>query len=281
MHVACTLRSGGLFSLLVVLLLTFCRASFASPADNKQCAQAHVEAQKLMRSGALKKARDQLKVCGRDECIAPVRKDCTAWLDEAQSGIASIVVEAKGPDGQETFDVKLSIGGELIMNRLDLRAIELDPGTYKLQFEREGSTPIEREVVVRQGQKNKVVEISFAKSATSGTSSPSSSSPQPSSSSSSDAIQPKPNKSIAPWIVGGAGVALAATGGVFWFLSESSRSDLVAANCSPRCDSGDVDGIKTQRLIGDVLMGVGAVAIGAAIVWLVFDGGRSAPSSRR
>lgn len=227
--------------------------SRADGTERKECADAYAQAQESMRSSALRKARDQLKVCARDACLPLIRKDCVAWLDEVNAGIPSVVVVAKDPDGKETFDVRVSVDGEEVASKLDVKALELDPGTFKMRFEHAGWSPIEREVVVRQGQKNKLVDADFGAASASASSK---------------------RRTLIPWIVGGVGVGLAAGGAFFWLSAESSRSDL-EGTCSPHCAQGDVDSVKTRRLVGDVLFGAGIVAIGAAAVWLLVDPMRS------
>jgi hypothetical protein len=249
----------------LALVTTPCRAE---TAERKECAQAYAEAQKSMRATALRRARDQLKVCARDACLPLVRKDCVAWLDEVNAGIPSIVIEAKGPDGKETFDVRVSLNDEEVAPRLDVKAIDLDPGTFTMRFERAGSTPIEKEVVLRQGQKNKLVEVSFAPASPNGRTTGSDKS----------AVARPQLAAFLPWILGGLGVALAGGGTFFWLTAESNRTDL-QGSCSPRCDPGKVDDIGTQRLVGDVLFGAGIVAIGAAAVWLLTEPSRPKGSS--
>jgi len=258
-----------LFTLFLALLVITCSVCAAPPAlaGKKECAQAYVEAQKLKKSGALKQARGQLEICGREECLTAVKKDCIAWLDEVSSSLPSIVVSAKGPDGKETFDVKLSVDGEVVAEKLDVKAIEIDPGTHKLVFEYAGKEPIEQEVILREGQKNKTVEVSFASEK------PPAAAPAP--------VGDDPNVDpvdqtkepggkkipVISWVLGGVGVVALAGAGYFWLSGESKKSSL--DDCKPNCKQSDVDSVKQKRLIGDIALGVGVVAIGAAVYFAV------------
>ena len=250
------------FSTFIVAL----HVSTPAMADKKACAQAHAEAQRSIRATTLLRARDQLTTCSRDECMTAIRKDCVAWLGEVNAAIPSIVVEAKGADGKETFDVRVSASDVVIAEKLSIKAIEFDPGTYALRFEHAGAT-VEKEIVLRPGKKNKTVEVSFEKSPIASTA------PAPSGRErdASHAPAQQGTKSPVPWILGGVGVALVGVGGFFWLSAEGSRSDLESSNCAPNCDRGAVDDIKTQRLVGDILAIGGVVAIGAAVIWLVMD----------
>jgi hypothetical protein len=247
-------------------LATFLYGAGAN-AGKKECASAYVEAQRLMRGGQPKKARDQLDVCAREDCLPAVRKDCIAWLDQVNGNIPSIVTQAKGPDGKDTVDVKLAIDGEPVAERLDVRAIELEPGAHKVRFEMAGQEPIEQEVLLRQGERNRVVAVTFAaKPGGDGASPPARATPAaPAAAATAD----KPPSRLTPIVFGGIAVAALAGAGVFWFNAESNRSDLENAHCAPGCSGDDVAAIKRDRIVGDILLGVGVVAAGVAVYFLV------------
>lgn len=284
MHVKRTLLVTAVVGGLALSMST--RAEADKATDKKECAAAYSGAQKSMRATNLRTAREQLGVCSRDVCLAAIRKDCVGWLDEVNASLPSIVIEAKGPDGKETLDVKVSLltpsaastptppTPEVLTTKLDVKAIELDPGTFILRFEREGSAPIEKEVVLRQGQKNKLIEVSWAQPAAA---TPDKKDEKVAIGKPGDKADGGPKqKSVLPYVIGGLGVALAAGGAFFWLKSESQRSDL-ESSCAPRCETGQADDIKTQRLVGDILAGVGVLAIGAAVVLVVTDMSSSSP----
>jgi hypothetical protein len=269
------------------LAMFSCFVPVRARADMKECAQAHAEAQRSMRSGGLRAAREQLKSCARDACITPIRKDCVAWLDEVTSGIPSIVVDAKDPDGKETFDVTVKIGETVVVRKLDVRPIELDPGTFHLRFERVGSPAVEKDVVLREGQRNKVVSVTFTSPGSAPAVAPTSAGAHlnaPAGPPSAPQTPAEPgatkSRSVLPWITVGLGGALAGAGSVFWLMGESDRSDLETRRCTPNCDQGSVDAIKSKRLVGDILVGAGVVAIGAGVIWLVKGHGTSARAAR-
>ena len=253
----------------VSMALALGLASGSSAAQTKkECASAYVEAQKLKQGGAFKKAREQLIVCSKKDCLAAARKDCLAWLDEVNASIPSIVVEAKDPSGQDTFDVKVSIGGEVLVDKLSVNAIELDPGTHTLVFEYPGADPIEREVVLRQGQKNTAVSVSFAPDAPA-------EEPEPAATESAeveaDLVPTEPSSDGPPviaYVLGGVGVVALGAAGYFWLSASSAESDLEDSGCEPNCADDDVDSIEQKRLFGDIALGVGVVSLGVAAYFL-------------
>lgn len=73
---------------------------------------------------------------------------------------------------------------------------------------------------------------------------------------------------LAPILVGAGGLAVAAAGGVLLGLSLNGASD-VESSCSPSCAPSKWEGYRTEQRVGDVLIGVGAVAVVAAVVWIL------------
>lgn len=245
--------------------LLICVALPASAQSKKECADAYVKAQQLKRDGALLEAREQLIVCAKDGCMSAVKKDCLSWLDEVNSGIPSIVVAAKGPDGAETLDVKVSIGDRVLTEKIDEKGIEVDPGTHTFTFEMEGQKPIERELIVRAGEKNKLVEIRFGDAEAKPVGEvPAGEDPFAAEVTGDDLTKSDGGPPVAAYVLGGVG-ALALVGtAVFWLGSESQKSELEDQGCAPACSQDDVDSIKQKRLFGDIALGVGVVSIGAA-----------------
>jgi hypothetical protein len=249
-------------ALSALVALALASASGTSVAGKKECAAAYVQAQQLKKEGSFKKAREQLIECSKNECLAAARKDCLAWLDEVNASIPSIVVAAKDPKGNDTFDVRVSDNDEVIAEKLDVNAIELDPGTHKLRFEYAG-VEIEREVVLRQGEKNKAIEVSFAKDE------PAKPVPAVDTGDDATADEPPPETAsegppVLAYVLGGVGVVALAGAGFFWLSASSEEKDLEDSGCEPTCSDGDVDPIEQKRLFGDIALGVGIVAIGAA-----------------
>jgi len=72
------------------------------------------------------------------------------------------------------------------------------------------------------------------------------------------------NNSAAPWVVGGLGVALLVTGGVFTYLSQSSFSDTVK-----QYDSGKEGNGKDQALVAGFCYGAGAASVVTAAILLL------------
>ena len=104
-------------------------------------------------------ARTKLEICGSPQCAEQERAQCVGWLQEVVESLPSIVVRAKGPDGIDTLEVRVLHGDAVIAERLTVRGIPLDPGEYTLRFEHEGASHVEKTVLLREGEKNALIEI--------------------------------------------------------------------------------------------------------------------------
>ncbi|MBX3131663.1 MAG: hypothetical protein KF718_33410 [Polyangiaceae bacterium] len=257
-----------------VVLLAAIAFSASASANKKECADAYVAAQKHKKAGALLDAREQLIVCAREQCMVAVKKECLQWLDEVNLAIPSLVVVAKDAAGKETLDVVVKLGDRVLADRIDTRGIELDPGTHELTFELEGEEPISVEVILRAGERNKVVEVSFAKAASSVTTDPTDTEEE-----ASLDLPPRAPSSGPPtisYVLGGVGV-LALTGtAVFWLGADSKQSEL--ESCKPRCSQDDVDSVKQRRLFGDIALGIGVASLGAAAYFWLAPGKEKPPA---
>src|SRR5262249_28263072 len=85
----------------VCLALAIAAASPPVAADDEThaCIVASDEGQRLRDDSHLTAARDQFIRCARDVCPAPIRKDCTQWLDDVEQRVPRVVLEARDAAG--------------------------------------------------------------------------------------------------------------------------------------------------------------------------------------
>jgi hypothetical protein len=128
--------------------------------DVQACAQAYEAAQVDRNAGRLKAAQEQLHVCVRDTCPEFVRTDCAQWLSEVMAELPSVTFAAVDSQGRDLIDVKVSVDGVVVAESLDGRAVDLDPGQRQLVFTYQGRK-VEQTLLVRQGEKNRVVKVTI------------------------------------------------------------------------------------------------------------------------
>jgi hypothetical protein len=264
MRLGSRLRPIGFF----VTLLAVCGwggAAEAADADKQVCADSYKSAQLQRKSGALKRARESLLVCLSDKCPSVMEPDCTRWLTEVEAALPSVAFAAKGVDGKDVTAVRVLWDGQVLTDTLDGKSIAVDPGTHSVRFEHAGEPPIEQTISVREGEKARVVSVSWAK-------------PQEHGVAASDSST-KSGPPVSAWVVGGIGAASLATFGVLALHGMSRRSDL-KEECFGTCRQEQVDSIKTELTIADVALGVGIVSLGvSALLFLTSSGGSSARST--
>src|SRR4029453_18549414 len=112
----------------------------------------HLEAQRLRRAGKLRAARDAAVVCAQAACPPLIAADCASWKGGLDDLVPSLSFEARGPDGRDTAEVRVVLDGQLLLERLDGKTHEVDPGTHTLSFEMAGRPAISQTVVVREGE---------------------------------------------------------------------------------------------------------------------------------
>lgn len=253
-------RSAWASSVAWLLLVSFSAGHEARAEEPSEvCAAAAEKAQPLRRAGQLVRARAELLLCARDACPSVVRADCARWLTEVDGAIPSIVVRALTPAGDDAVAVRVTADGKTLAERLDGKPIALDPGEHTLRYEMPGAAPIEARVVLAQGERDRILRVQFVSQGAA----------RPLSPARAAAPSPGPQKSGAPawtWVLGGVGVAAVGTGVAFYGIGLGQRATL-ADSCAPThaCDDGRVSAARTKLVLGDILVGVGAVALAASI----------------
>lgn len=218
----------------VLAALATALPSVAQPSK-EECLDAYRVNQRLRHDGKLIEARQMLLVCARDPCPPALQKDCVDWLHELDDRLPSIVVGATDAHG-DVQDVTVSIDGARFATRLDGRAIDVDPGPHHFKLEHRNDAPIERDLVVREGEKARRLDVRFGPVALVTT----------------DNVVPRFHRPVrAPVIaVGLVGIASLATAAGFGIAGLSLRSNL--DDCKPNCSDVRLSPVRTDFLVADV-----------------------------
>jgi len=135
-----------------------CTAGLASPAaaaDDAACIASSEQALSLRKGGQLRDALKQLAVCADPGCPAEVRAECERRVDEVKAAQPTLVLGARDGAGNDLYDVKISVDGTLLASALDGRPLVLDPGEHTFTFEAAGQPPVEKKLVLREGEKER------------------------------------------------------------------------------------------------------------------------------
>ena len=254
-------RNANLLAILMcgALLVSVTPHVHAAP-PKKQCIAAAEQGQQLRSEGHLQEARRTLAACTANSCPTIVRRDCGRWVEEIDAAQPSVTVRLE-EDGVEVPDGKVFLDGDALP-RGDGRAAPLDPGAHKFLWSRDGGN-VEQEVTVREGERNRVIVLRTG--------------PGSARSAKTEDVPvtpPKSNNSGSPlpWIIGGAGLALVGGGAVLWGIGLNDRSNLQSSCAAAHaCVMSDVEASHVKLEVGDVLFGVGLVAVATAVVLLILQ----------
>jgi hypothetical protein len=193
-------------------------------------------------------------VCARDVCPRAVKSDCGKWLGEIDRDAPTVVLGARDGKGADLFDVKVSMDGMPIQERLDGKPVIVDSGEHTFRFEAKDGTVKEEKVLIRAAEKGRPIL------ATLGAPGPAKGPPPE---------QPEQKAgSIAPIVIlGGVGVLALGSFAFFGITGKKDVDDLQI--CKPNCRQDDVDSARTKLIVADVSLGVGVVALGVAAYLLV------------
>jgi hypothetical protein len=240
----------------------------AAPAwaqDKQQCISASESAQKLRDQHKLSQAREQFLVCARDACPPAIKQDCTEQAQKIADKMPSIVVRAKGKSGADLVDATVSLDGTVVAAELDGSAVKVEPGVHMLKLEAPGETMIEKQIVVAEGEQNRVLDFSFGGDVGGGGGAPA----------------PKRAFPIVATIVAGGAVVAFGMFATFGLIGRSEFSDAKSSTgCAPNCSDDKVSSIRTKLIVADVSLGIGiAAAVGATVLYIVhFSGGSAEPA---
>jgi len=221
--------------------------SVPAEASTEMCIDSHTQSQLLRRDEKLIESRSVLVSCSSAACPSALRRDCALWLEEVEKQIPSVGFRASMA-GEEEVDVQVFVDEKLILERLQGKAVELNPGAYRVRFvPPKPFEPLEQELVMSQGEQFRIVTVEFERPPES---------TQPAAETPTVLERPTPTAS---YVFAGIGAA-AAISGAAWGLSTWAGTGELEANCAPGCPGKTVDIVRQRALLADISWGVSAAS---------------------
>jgi len=273
--------------------------AYAAPAraemSKAQCIAANVEAQSLRREGKLSLARQKLRACGDPACPALITTDCAKRLDELESVQPTLIFQVKDAAGGDLTEVRITVDGQPLLQKLDGTATAVDPGPHRFVFSVAGTAPLTQQLVIREGERARVVSVVFdslgerssaAAPASSGmpttdgapATAPAEGSAPPDSRSNE---APRPRRTLG-YVVAGVGVGGLVVGGVFGYLALMAKNRQIA-NCKSAAECRDYQAAadahadaRSRGMISNVAFPAGAAVAALGVVLIVTA--KAAPS---
>jgi hypothetical protein len=236
----------------------------AAPPGKAECSASHARSQELRLDGKLLEARIELRTCSDSACPSALQADCAGWLAEVHQSIPSVEFLLEVPAGVERKP-KVLVDGQALDSARQGEPFELNPGAHVFRFELEGYPVQEQTLVIRQGEKRRVLRVQFQAPAP--TTPPARSEPVPAPAppvvKRDESVSSRPIP-VVTYVFAGVSVVAAGTGAYLGLDAVSTYSDR-EDSCAPNCPDGDVDQLKTQLLLADVAGGIAIVSAGVAL----------------
>ncbi|MFW5740781.1 MAG: hypothetical protein ACOC1F_10500 [Myxococcota bacterium] len=249
-------------------LLLFVIASQAHAVDDLDvCVNASEDAQKQLDQGLYLDARRNLLRCSRDVCPDVVAEDCMRLLDEVERATPTLVFGVHGLDPEASAGVRITIDGVPTEYAVDGKPIQVDPGWHTVVFTTRDGRAQRVKTLVKAGEHNRVVEASFRGSSVAA--------PEP-------AAPSEPAAARWPGYALVAGGILGLGGATYFWVGGRRDLDALRDGCgkTSSCAQSDVDDARRTILVGDVLGGLGAVAMGTGAYLLLRGSSGSEQASK-
>ncbi len=252
--------------------LSWCGSARADDVD--VCVTASDEGHVLRDKGRLRAAREHFLTCSAERCPAIVRRDCAAWLAAVTDALPSVVVRARDTAGHDLLEVRVTADTEPLVERLDGRALAVDPGWRTFRFSTKDAPDVTQTVLLREGERGRVLDVVLGEMGREG-GALSNGSRRAAASTSTFSIP------SATWVF--AGFSLVGFGAAIGFgAAAKSAVDDMRQTCAPTCEPSRVDEARRDMIVANVALGVGAAALGtAAVLLLIRNVGRHETGASR
>jgi hypothetical protein len=239
-------------------------AARGARADVASCVESHASGQRATKEGHLTEASKLFASCGAsgEACPNEIRAECVALYTEVQRNIPTVTFSAVDARGADVVDVRVYSDDALLCQRLDGRALAIDPGMHRFRFEFAAGGVVSTNVLIREGEKNRILTARAPKTAAA----------MPEAAGSA-AEQSRGDRALPAgfWLTAGVGVAALGSFATFALLGHGEKDKIEA--CSPSCPASRHDtftALRRDYLLADLSLGVAVASAGVA-TWLLLS----------
>ena len=229
-----------------------------------QCVETHEQAGMLRLEERWEDARVAMRACASERCPLAIRTDCARWLEQLTALLPTLIIVIERDD-DGAHPVRLSLDGRELELTEPLRPIEVVPGTHQLEFTLPSYTPLEQEVTVRAGEKNKVVRVRFERE--SKRAAPRSAPVPPPAPVPANTTRSRPVPTVTYLLAGGAVLAAGTSGSLL--AAALSRRSTARERCAPGCYDGQREEVDRLLLGADIAAAAGLAFAGFAVYTFV------------
>jgi hypothetical protein len=270
------MRSHGVGALLGAAAFLLAAAAHAD-MTKEQCIDANAKGQDLLHDDKLTAARAELQSCASATCPAMIRSDCTKLLDDLERRQPAIVFDAKDASGNDLSAVSVTMDGALLLEKLDGKALHLDPGEHVFVFTTAGAPPVTKKLVLVERDQARREHVVFPPDREMGELA----GPAPAPHSPAGPAGTMSTLRVLGLVSGGAGIVALGVGSAFALMAGSALSDQRSACASPtNCPNhdqavSDHSTFKTDSSIGTAGFVSGGVLLAAGVAMFLAGGAQS------
>lgn len=124
----------------------------AGGPSKEQCIDANEAAQKLIRAGSFAEARPHVEMCQSPSCPELVKTDCADLAKAMVQTMPSIRFEVHDSKGALVTNVKITMDGKIVAERIDATPLSVDPGKHSFDFESPGLPRTSKTISLNAGE---------------------------------------------------------------------------------------------------------------------------------
>lgn len=158
---------------LLTLWATAIASSLSLPAlaaepSVEQCLAANESSISLRAAHKLLQARGELLTCVAASCPTDIQRECIRRMDQVTAAIPTLVFQASDGAGKDLSDVTVTMDGAPLAAKLEGLAIAVEPGQHTFVLSNSAYPPVEKKVLVHEGEKDRHVAVVFRSQAPAG-----------------------------------------------------------------------------------------------------------------
>ena len=129
--------------------------------DSRICLAEYRHAQLLEKAEHLRAAQEEYLKCTDNSCSSSLQRICGIRHTQLNGEIPSFVPVVTDATGKNYVLVEVKADDELLGSRLDGSALNLDPGKHTITFSTDDGVIATKSLIMIQGQRNRIVEVSY------------------------------------------------------------------------------------------------------------------------
>ncbi len=253
------------------LLAVLCATSSVR-ADVQACIDAHGSGQELRKQGKLKDAKTQFIQCAAEDCPTVIRQDCDMFLRDLSKIMPTVVLAAVDEKGNDLANVRVVIDGRPLVGELNGRSVQIDPGPHQFLFLSEDGREMKKTVVIREGDRARPIQVTFAAVAQGTAAQPPDTTPPPTEPAPAPDASTGGGSKTAAYVFTALGLAAVGAFAYFGLTGMREENDL-EETCSPNCTDDQVGVIRQDYILADISLGVAAVSFGLGAYFALSSSG--------